>query len=113
VNARLEARLWVAQRISAMALGLFVLIHLATIVYAMRGGLSAAEVLSRTRGNAPLAAFYALFVVSVSVHAPIGLRAILDEWFALRGRLVDWLLLVAGLALAAWGLRAVAAVFAG
>ncbi|MBC7710250.1 MAG: succinate dehydrogenase, partial [Rhizobacter sp.] len=33
-----------------MLLALCVLVHLVTILYAMRGGLSAAEILARTRG---------------------------------------------------------------
>ena len=34
-----------------------------------RGGLSAAEILERTRGSVGWAAFYALFVLAVAVHA--------------------------------------------
>jgi fumarate reductase subunit C len=37
----LQAKLWYAQRISAMVLGLCVAIHLAIIFYAIRGGLTA------------------------------------------------------------------------
>ena len=86
---RWEARLWVAQRLSAMVLALCVLVHLATIVFAVRGGLSAAEILGRTRGNAAWLSFYALFVAAVAVHAPIGLRAIAAEWLGWRGRSLD------------------------
>lgn len=111
MNARGEARLWLAQRASAMVLGLAVVVHLITILLAMNGGLSAAEILARTRGNVAWAAFYALFVLAVSVHAPIGLRAVLAEWMRLQGRMVDGALMAFGLALAAWGAVAVAAVF--
>ena len=86
-------------------------VHLCTIVYAVQGGLTAAEILTRTRGNAAWFAFYAVFVLAVTVHAPIGLRPILAEWFGWRGRSRD---LVAGLfALALWflGMRAVLGVF--
>ena len=41
------------QRITAAFLGLAVLVHLVTIMLAIRGGLSAAEILARTRGAAP------------------------------------------------------------
>ena len=63
-----------------MVLAFAVVVHLATIIYAVRGGLTAAEVLGRTRGNGWFLAFYALFVVAVAVHAPIGVRNILREW---------------------------------
>ena len=46
-----QARLWYWQRVSAMVLGFCVIVHLATIIYAVRGGLTAAEILARTRGN--------------------------------------------------------------
>jgi fumarate reductase subunit C len=51
VNARDQALLWAAQRISAAVLALCVVVHLVTIIYAVRNGLSAAEILGRTRGN--------------------------------------------------------------
>ena len=45
-----EARLWVAQRASAAILALCVAVHLVTIIYAVRHGLTAGEILERTRG---------------------------------------------------------------
>ena len=54
----LQAKLWYAQRISAMILGLCVSIHLIIIFYAIRGGLSAEEILGRTQGNIAFAVFY-------------------------------------------------------
>jgi len=108
--ARTQARLWAAQRISAMVLALCVIVHLATIIYAVRGGLSAAEILGRTRGNSAWAAFYTIFVLAVAVHAPIGLRAILAETFAWRGRGLELTVGMAAFLLAAVGLRAVWAV---
>lgn len=113
MNARIETRLWLAQRFSAMLLGFFVLAHLFTIVYAMHGGLSGAEILARTQGNWPLATFYAIFVLAVAVHASLGLRSVADEWLAWRGKGVDAALALFALFLAAWGLRAVAGVFLG
>jgi fumarate reductase subunit C len=112
VNARNQVLLWAAQRYSAMVLALCVLVHLVTIVYAVRGGLSAGEILARTHGNYAWALFYATFVAAVAVHAPIGLRTILAETFGWRGIALDAAMLAAGLALAAWGARAVLAVFA-
>jgi fumarate reductase subunit C len=92
-------------------LAVCVLVHLVTIIYAVRSGLSAGEILSRTRGNAGWAAFYTLFVAAVAVHAPIGLRAVLSETFDWRGRSLDIAVMATALTLAMWGFRAVYAVF--
>ena len=59
----LQAKLWYAQRISAMVLGLCVAIHLLMIFFAIRDGLSAQEILGRTQGNIPFAIFYEIFVI--------------------------------------------------
>jgi fumarate reductase subunit C len=77
----------------------------------VRGGLSAAEILGRTRGSLGWLAFYSLFVLAVSVHAPIGLRAVALEWLGWRGASRDWTVLAIGAALGFAGLRAVFAVF--
>jgi fumarate reductase subunit C len=103
--------LWFAQRASAALLGFFVLVHLATMIYAVRNGLSAGEILARTRGNTPWMLFYALFVLSVAVHLPIGLRNILAETFAWRGRALELTVLAIGVFLLLFGLRAVWAVY--
>jgi fumarate reductase subunit C len=108
----MSARLFLAQRLSAMVLAVAVAVHLATIIYAVRGGLTAAEILGRTRGNAAFAAFYTLFVIAVAVHAPIGLRNIIREWSGARGRGVDLAMVAVALLLLALGLRAVLAVYA-
>ena len=110
MSARAQTLLWLAQRASAALLALCVLVHLATIIYATRGGISAAEILARTKGNTAWLAFYSLFVFACAVHAPIGLRTVLREWAGWRGRGCDtamWLFA----ALLAWaGMRAVLAV---
>ncbi|QWD63596.1 succinate dehydrogenase [Polynucleobacter sp. MWH-UH2A] len=81
----LQAKLWYAQRISAMVLGICVAIHLLIIFYAIRGGLSAQEILGRTQGNIGLAIFYETFVLACFVHAPIGVANILQETFPNSG----------------------------
>ena len=86
--------------------------HLATILYAVRGGLTAAEVLGRTRGSTVFLVFYAVFVIAVAVHAPIGLRNILREWTPWRGRSLDLVLTLVALLLLLLGFRAVIAVYA-
>jgi fumarate reductase subunit C len=111
VSVRGQSFLWLAQRASALVLALCVLVHLATMIYAIRGGLSAAEILSRTRGSAGWLAFYSLFVLAVTVHAPIGLRPILGEWLGWRGGSRDFFLLALAMALAGMGMRAVLGVF--
>src|SRR5262249_4669225 len=73
---RLNAALFAAQRASAAILAVAVTVHLATIIYAVRGGVTAAEILGRTRHNGWFLALYLVFVVAVAIHAPIGLRNI-------------------------------------
>ena len=78
-SAILQAKLWYYQRISAMVLTVCVAIHLVIIYYAIQDGLSAGEILARTRGNLAFALFYEIFVLACFVHAPIGLANILRE----------------------------------
>ena len=106
--ARAASYRWLGQRASAAVLAVCVVVHLCTILYATRQGLSAAAMLGRAHASALWPAFYAVFVLAVAVHAPLGLRVVLDEWSGLRGRVVDALLGVFALTLLAGGLRAVA-----
>ena len=107
-----QARRWYWQRISAMVLALCVLVHLGVMVYAVRGGLSAAEILGRTQGNWGFAAFYAVFVVACAVHVPVGVANIAREWWGLGESVALWLSRAFGLLLLVMGLRAVYAVVA-
>ncbi len=109
-TARRETALWLVQRASAVVLALCVGVHLATIFYAVRHGLSAEAILGRVRGAPGWAVFYGVFVAAVAVHAPIGLRAVLAEWAGWRGRGADRILVLLAVALAAFGGRAVWAV---
>jgi len=111
--ARTESLLWLAQRASAGVLALCVVVHLVTMIVAVRGGLTAAEILGRTRGSIVWAAFYAVFVLAVAVHAPIGVRTIVAEVRGAHGRGIDAAMLAFALLLLALGLRAVAAVTMG
>ena len=111
MNAKTQTLLWIAQRASAAVLGLCVLVHLATMIYAVRGGLTAAEILSRTRGSVAWFVFYSVFVLAIVVHVPIGLRAVLGEWLRWRGATREWGLILFA-ALIGWaGMRAVLGVF--
>jgi fumarate reductase subunit C len=93
-QAVLQAKLWYAQRISAMVLGVCVAIHLIMIFYAIRGGLTAQEILGRTQGNLGFAIFYEIFVLACFVHAPIGVANILQETIPQVGmtKPIYWLL---------------------
>jgi len=107
----MSALLFVAQRLSAVLLAAAGALHLATILYVERSGLTAGDVLARTHGNAWLFAFYALFVIAVAIHAPIGLRTVLREWTSWRGIALDVAMVAVAALLLALGLRAVVAVF--
>jgi fumarate reductase subunit C len=111
VSVRSETRLWIAHRASAAVLAVCVAVHLVTMIYAVRGGLSAAEILGRTRGNGAWLAFYSVFVLAVTVHVPIGLRAVFTEWLGWRGKGRDAALLLFAALLAWLGLRAVLGVY--
>ena len=111
MSTRTQAMLWLAQRASAAVLAVCVTVHLATIVYAVRGGLSADEIFARTRGNPAWLVFYGVFVLAAAVHAPIGLRAVAIEWLGWRGRSRDAVLLLFSIAMLWAGLRAALTVF--
>jgi len=110
--ARADAFLWVAQRVTAAFLAFFVLVHLVTIVYAVRGGLSAAEILARTHSSLAWPMFYTLFVFAASIHGAIGLRTIAAEWLGWRGWSANAAVAAIALGLVGLGLRAVLAVAA-
>lgn len=102
-----QARLWYWQRMSAMLLGVCVLVHLVVMVYAVRGGLSAAEILERTRGSWAYGAFYGLFVLACAVHVPIGVANIVREWWGWRAATSAILASLLGIGLTVLGMRAV------
>ena len=108
----LSVHLYLAQRLSALVMAPLVLGHLAVMIYAVQGGLSAAEILSRTQGSLWWGLFYGLFVIAVSVHAAIGLRVIVHEHLKLSGIALEAFMWLAGLGLLLLGGRAVVAVVA-
>lgn len=111
-GAVVQARRWYWQRISAMVLALCVLVHLGVMIYAVRGGLSAAEILGRTQGSLAFGAYYAVFVLACAVHVPVGLSNIAREWWGLPEAPALWLARAFGVLLLVTGLRAVWAVVA-
>ena len=60
---RIQTRVWLAQRLSAVVLAVAVTIHLGGIIVAVQGGLTAAEIIARVGGNGVVALFYGVFVV--------------------------------------------------
>jgi fumarate reductase subunit C len=112
MTLRTQARLWYWQRVSAMVLAVCVAVHIGVVIYAVRGGLSAGEILARTRGSTVFAIFYCAFVAACAVHVPIGLLRIAEEWLGWRGRGAQLAALAVAAALAVMGLRAVYGVIA-
>jgi len=113
VSARREVAFWVAQRVTSVVLAVCVAVHLATMIYAIRNGLTAAEILGRTRASMAWGAFYSVFVIAAALHGAIGLRTIAAEWLGFRGDAAEVAMTVVGLALTLTGLRAVVAVVGG
>ena len=109
-SVRTQALTWYAQRISAMVLAVCVLVHLVGVIYAVRGGLTAGEILGRTRGSWSFAAFYTVFVVACAIHASIGVAGVVDELFGGRGAMRFVLTQIVALLILVMGLRAVYAV---
>jgi len=107
--AAIRAAAWrfVLQRASAAVLALCVVVHLATIIYAVRHGLTSDAIVARVRANPAWPAFYMVFVIAAAIHAPLGIRAIADEWLGLRGRGADVVLALIALVLLGGGLYAV------
>ena len=84
--------------------------HIAMMIYAVQGGLSAAEILGRTQGSIWWAMFYGTFAIAVSIHAAIGLRAIAHEMIGMKVAVLDGLSWTAFVVLSVLGLGAVFAV---
>lgn len=108
----MTVRLYILQRATATLMVPLIVAHLVTMIYAIHGGLSAVEILGRTRGSWGWALYYGLFVLAASVHGAIGVRAVAAEWTALKGRRLDILMWGFGVMLLVLGLRAVVAVVA-
>ncbi|MEP1930077.1 MAG: succinate dehydrogenase [Paracoccaceae bacterium] len=106
----LDIRLYMLQRLSALFMAPFVVVHLAVMTYAIQGGLSTAEILGRTQGSTFWILFYGGFVVAVSIHAAIGLRVLAHEITGVTGMWLAAFTWVLCLAFLFMGMRAVIAV---
>ncbi len=105
-----DATAYFLQRLTAAILAPLVLLHLGLVIYAIEGGLSADEILARTRSSLLWPILYTIFVTAVAVHAPLGLRNIIAEWTGKRGGVTDLVLAAFALLLIILGLRAVMAI---
>ena len=76
----MNVRLYLWQRATAAVMAPLLLVHIAVIFYATRQGLTASDILMRTRGSIAWAVFYGAFVAAAAIHASIGIRSILIEW---------------------------------
>ncbi|MFM9851003.1 MAG: succinate dehydrogenase [Hyphomicrobiaceae bacterium] len=108
----MNVRLYILQRATAMLMVPLIIIHVAVIFYATRRGLSAAEILGRTRGSIAWALYYGTFVLAAAIHAGIGVRTVAIEWGGLRPAAADAIMWGTSIALAVLGTRAVIAVVA-
>jgi len=85
MKASYAIKLWLVQRLSGMLLGLFVVIHLVTMIVTIQGGVTAREMLDHTSGNWLVGAFYSVFAIAAAVHGSIGLRTVAQEVVGWRG----------------------------
>jgi len=85
----LNLRLYMLQRITALLMAPLVLGHIAVMIYAIQGGLTAAEILGRTKGSVAWFVFYGLFVVAISIHGAIGMRVVMYEWAGFKGKWLE------------------------
>ena len=108
-DTRLEVWLFIIQRLTAMILGPLVIVHLATMIYAIQGGLSAAEIMGRTQGSLVWGLIYGLFVIAAAAHGAIGLRQIAREMLQWRGGALNMAALCFCLGVLWLGYRAVGA----
>ncbi len=103
-------RLYLLQRGTALVMAPLVLIHIAVIYVAVQGGLTAEEILARTRGSFFWGGFYGLFVAAAAVHGAIGLRNVMQELAGRPLRSIDAVCLAFAVLLIVLGFQAVRAV---
>ena len=106
----LDVRLYMLQRITALIMAPLTLGHIAVMIYAVQGGISAQEILERTQGSVFWFLFYGIFVLAVSIHGAIGLRVVVHETLGLKGGALALFTWVVGAILLVMGSYAVVAV---
>lgn len=98
------------QRASAAVLGALLVVHLATIIYANRGGLTIAEITGRLQSSFLWQLMYAVFIVAALVHAAIGIRNVLAETPAIPGSVSAGIIIAYTLGSATLGVLAILAI---
>lgn len=106
----MSVRLSILQRVTALILLPMIIVHVAVVFYATRNGLTAVEILARTRGSLIWGVYYGTFVLAASIHGAIGVRNVLVEWSPAPARLASAGSAAIGALLMVLGFRAVAAV---
>ena len=106
----LDVRLYMLQRITALIMAPLTLGHIAVMIYAVQGGISAQEILERTQGSVFWFLFYGIFVLAVSIHGAIGLRVVVHETLGLKGNALSLFTWAVGIILLVLGSYAVVAV---
>jgi fumarate reductase subunit C len=106
----MNVRSYVWQRGTAVLLFPMVITHLIVIFYATHKGLTASDILQRTRGSIAWGLFYGAFVFAAAIHASIGIRNIVVEWSPMKGVGANLFSGGFGLLLIVLGLRAIFAV---
>lgn len=99
------------QRISGGLLAGCLLIHIATILYAVQGGLSVAEIQNRIQGSEFWFVLYSIFIFAAIVHAAIGLKNVFSEWIKLPPVLISVLVLVYFVVSSFLGISAILAIW--
>lgn len=103
-------RLYVLQRFTAALMVPMIVIHIALIFYATSEGLTAADILARTRGSIAWGLFYLTFVAAAAIHGAIGLRGVAHDWLGIDERTQSVMMWGFGAVLLLLGIRAVVAV---
>lgn len=101
---------YMLQRLSAFFMIPFVLVHLILMIYAIEGGLTASEILGRTRGSIFWGSFYGIFVAAASLHGALGVRTVLSEYFVISSSTLLLTTIAIGTFLSSFGFFAVYAV---
>jgi fumarate reductase subunit C len=105
-----EIRIYIVQRVTALLMIPFILLHVAVIFHAISEKLTADQILARTGGSITWGLFYGAFVVLASVHGAIGIRTVIREWTPLDNAIADIFAIAMCMVLMILGMRAVAAV---
>lgn len=97
--------LWLVQAFSGLLLVLLLLLHMVAHHFVVEGGLRDFQQVVDYVANPAIFVITLLFLIVVTVHAMLGVRAILMDLGLGRGaqRAVDWLVAIASVAIIVYG----------